>query len=433
MLRTIAVDTVVVAPERQRKIFDEESIRQLAADLLKPHGILHPIVLENDGRTLVAGERRLRAAGYLKNAGKAFTHMGEAVPLGHIPYTTLGQLSADAIQEAQLSENVFRQNLTWQEVVTARATLADLREKQGRTLVEVAAEIRGVSVEDLNAPDVSTYVKVPKVLADHLHIPEVKNATDQNSAYKALARHLELDLRTMLGGRVSASTASRHQCLHGDFRTILGRHCELSTFDCILTDPPYGVNADQFSSQSDLEHSYKDDTITAMQLYGDLARLGYEYTRPDAHLYAFCDLRHWSELVAIFSSFQWQVCPYPIIWDKGNQGIAPNATWLPRRTHETILYARKGGKQSTGLYPSIIPNIRVVDTKVHAAQKPVALYEELLKRSCLMGEKVLDPFAGSGTIFQAAEKLALTAVGIEIHKPYYDLACEAMLTAMKEI
>lgn len=432
-MRTIAVDQVIVAPERQRKIFDEDSIRQLAADIAKPHGLLHPIVLENDGLTLVAGERRLRATGYLKNSGIRFTHMGEEVPLGHVPFLTLGQLSLDSLQEAQLSENVHRQQLSWQEVVSARAALLELRTTQGKTVVEVAAEIKRIEPEEVKSHDVAYFVKTPKVLAEHLHVPEVRNAASQDAAYKALARHMELDLRTMLGGRAQASSADRHKCYHGDFRHELVRVCEPGSFDCIVTDPPYGVDADKFSSQSDLEHSYKDDAKTALELYSDLASLGYKYCRADAHLYAFCDLRHWWAIARIFEHHQWQVCPFPIIWDKGNQGIAPNVTWLPRRTHETILFARKGGKQTTGLYPSIITGIKSVDLKTHAAQKPAELYVELLRRSCLMGERVLDPFAGSGTIFAAAERLSLSAVGIEVNKAYYEIASETMLTAMKEI
>lgn len=54
------------------------------------------------------------------------------------------------------------------------------------------------------------------------------------------------------------------------------------------------------------------------------------------------------------------------------------------------------------------------DSILHAAAKPPALYAELLRRSTVPGMKVLDPCAGSGPIFVAANMLNLTADGIEV-------------------
>jgi DNA modification methylase len=58
----------------------------------------------------------------------------------------------------------------------------------------------------------------------------------------------------------------------------------------------------------------------------------------------------------------------------------------------------------------------------HAAQKPVALYRELLSRSCLPGQLVLDPFCGSGPIFPAAHELKVRATGIELDQGSYGIA-----------
>ena len=51
--------------------------------------------------------------------------------------------------------------------------------------------------------------------------------------------------------------------------------------------------------------------------------------------------------------------------------------------------------------------------KLHAAQKPVDLYAELMKLSFLPGELILDPCAGSGTIFRAAKVAGMRAIGYE--------------------
>ena len=46
----------------------------------------------------------------------------------------------------------------------------------------------------------------------------------------------------------------------------------------------------------------------------------------------------------------------------------------------------------------------------------------LLKRSTAPGDKVLDAFAGSGTIFPAAHQCKLYATGLELTAEYYGIA-----------
>ena len=50
----------------------------------------------------------------------------------------------------------------------------------------------------------------------------------------------------------------------------------------------------------------------------------------------------------------------------------------------------------------------------HRYEKPVAVYEHILARACLPGHLVLDPFAGSGSSREAAEKLGLRWAGCDI-------------------
>lgn len=62
--RVIRLDLITPDPDQPRKQFDEESLKELAASLLK-HGLLQPIVVEAmaDGKfKLISGERRYRAA-----------------------------------------------------------------------------------------------------------------------------------------------------------------------------------------------------------------------------------------------------------------------------------------------------------------------------------------------------------------------------------
>jgi DNA modification methylase len=50
----------------------------------------------------------------------------------------------------------------------------------------------------------------------------------------------------------------------------------------------------------------------------------------------------------------------------------------------------------------------------HPYEKPVGVYEHILARVCRPGDVILDPFAGSGTSRDAAEKLGLAWRGCDI-------------------
>ena len=50
----------------------------------------------------------------------------------------------------------------------------------------------------------------------------------------------------------------------------------------------------------------------------------------------------------------------------------------------------------------------------YPTQKPVALYERMIKASSNQGDTVLDPFAGSGTTLDAAHTLGRQWIGIDV-------------------
>ena len=58
----------------------------------------------------------------------------------------------------------------------------------------------------------------------------------------------------------------------------------------------------------------------------------------------------------------------------------------------------------------------------YPTQKPIALYERIIKASSNEGDMVLDPFCGSGTTLMAAEKLGRQWIGMDIGKDVCELA-----------
>lgn len=64
--------------------------------------------------------------------------------------------------------------------------------------------------------------------------------------------------------------------------------------------------------------------------------------------------------------------------------------------------------------------------KLHTTQKPVPLFEYLIKTYANKGETVLDNCMGSGTTCVASKKLKRRYIGIELDSKYFDIACERL-------
>lgn len=62
------------------------------------------------------------------------------------------------------------------------------------------------------------------------------------------------------------------------------------------------------------------------------------------------------------------------------------------------------------------------DPRIHPTQKPIALFEWIIRNYCQPGEVIFDPFAGGGSCLIAAERLGYQWVGCEIDSGYAAIA-----------
>lgn len=115
----LATEKIIVR-DQVRTEFDEDSLRELAADIAD-RGILQPLTVRKteDGFVLVAGERRLRAA--------------KLAQLKSVP-VLISTMSEDEHHAAQLAENIQREELTTFETAKAIRSLYD----QGNSLTEIS-------------------------------------------------------------------------------------------------------------------------------------------------------------------------------------------------------------------------------------------------------------------------------------------------------
>lgn len=426
MQTLIDINSIIIPESRQRHNFDPAKLQELITSIEKIGLLQTPVLREVDGTFyLVAGERRLRAMKEIWELGGSFHHHGFRVPPCQVPYTRLSDLGPLAAREAELDENIRREDLTWQERGAAEAALLSLRQDQavahGFTEVPTHTDL----AEELGmARGSANSVRKRILLSDHLHIPEVAKAATAEEAFKILKRREERQrnaaLAEALGGEV---TSSQHE-LHNVNCIPWLRTQHAATYDIILTDPPYGMGADTFGDSGGMAtgtHHYDDSPANFITLMGDLIPELTRVAKPESHLYLFCDIDWFGFLKDAFRESGWNVFRTPLIWYKPSGFRAPWPEHGPQRKYETILYARRGDLRTLLLGGDVIDCAPDANLG-HNAQKPIDLYHNLLRRSARPGMRVLDPFCGTGPIFPAAQRLSVAATGCEMDEASYAVA-----------
>lgn len=426
-MKLIEISEIKVAANRQRRNFDQGSLQKLK-DSIERLGLQNAIVLREceDGYQLVSGERRLRAITDMHALDTELRHDGVVLAKGQIPFTLFSDLDPIAAEEAELEENTHRADLTWQERAAAHARINALRTKQAvaagappPSVADIALEVRGSS-EGINQETTRREL----IVAKHLHNPAVKAAKSIDEAFKILRREEATEKAKSLGEKVGRTfTAEVHRAFNEDALSWL-LQCPAEQFDVILTDPPYGMGADEFGDSGGMAqgaHGYVDDEASFTRILSVCQSELFRVAKPQAHLYWFCDIDQFHNAKLAFSAAGWWVFRTPLIWHKPLASRAPWPEHGPQRKYELILYAVKGKRPALKMSPDLIawPTDKNMG---HAAQKPVALFEDFLRRSCYPGDSVLDPFMGTGTIFPAAHALKCKATGIELDTASYGLA-----------
>lgn len=434
VLHSVRATDIIIPKNRQRKEFKPEKIIELAGSISRL-GLLNPVtVRQRDGnQELVAGEHRMRALEYLWNFGEK-VRCGTAVfPEGIVPCIYFGELDDITAKEMELEENIRRIDLTWQERAAATNELLELRAKQAQlsnsappTIDAIASEVRG------DSPTAREKTRKEILVSKHLADPEVKKAATVDDAFKLLKRREELQRSADLAAKIGVTfNSSVHTLINGD---TLERLPELpkESFDVILTDPPYGIDADKFGDSGGIagtgnlgSHFYDDSWTYWNKLAKFLAGESYRVCKPQAHAYVFCDVDNFVLLKSFFMEAGWRVFRTPLVWVNPTSNRAPWPEHGPQRKYQIALFAVKGNRPVTKVMPDVLtyPSDENLN---HQAQKPVGLFQDLLVRSVRPGDAVLDCFGGTGTILPAAHALKCRATYIERDPSAYGIAIERL-------
>lgn len=417
----LRLDTLTIAPDRQRRpespSMAPEAIGQLA-DSIESRGLLQPLIVE--GTILRAGERRSKAIALLYAQGIMVKHGDDLLPFGMVPVVSFKSLTPLEAFLVELEENEKREPLTWQEKAKSYATLRSLLPPTKTTAEAVRETLALATRTPLENLDTSTGGPLHAthqtiIVGNHLSDPDVARAKSEKEAIKIIDRKR----REAEDAKVTTSTP---RLFAGDCRLIMAEW-PAAHFDCVVTDPPYGVDITQLSYQNSSEHEYDDTYENWVSLlpavFDQYARL----LKPDAHGYAFCAFERFAELSAIAASRGFETYPRPLIWDRSPDGRLTTAEKWPRRCFECILYFRRGNRDLLEIRGDVLRYPADRDPgNYHGAKKPVELYADLLQRSTRAGDRFIDSFGGSGVALRAGKLTSREAWVVELEAKYLGLS-----------
>jgi len=439
--KLLKVADIFISKDRRRKEFKEKPISELSEGI-KEVGLINAIVVEYvevvnaDGGVryaaqLVAGERRLKAIGLLN---EDYMYGQEVVAKGYVPCLDQGEITALKSRRIELYENLQRLDFTWQERDAAIAAVHELLD---------ATEEEPVTLENLTKvllkKDEVSYGEKVKV-SDALRRQEfinnklVAGAKSAKDADKIIERQL-LDAHKKKLAEQFKQVESPHNIVFTDSVEYCKGYGD-GEFDVVVSDPIYGIDMDKQNAfqrikmQEGKLHGYDDSYINWDRMFSAMPDILFRICKSDAACYLFCDISRFFELVERMEQAGWSVWNRPIIWSKGNIGSLPRPEHGPRYTYECVLFAIKGDKRTTGVYHDVI-NIPQTTGHSHGAGKPVELYEELLRRCAIPGDRVLDFCAGSFPILEACNRRSLSCDAIELDEKWRDEAELKKLRGLK--
>jgi DNA modification methylase len=185
----------------------------------------------------------------------------------------------------------------------------------------------------------------------------------------------------------------------GDNRRIVPL---LDEFDLLLTDPPYGISAD--------ENAHKNGVKCRANGFREYSKSDWDSAPPADWVIAMAREKCRDHIVWGGNYFSLPPTPCWLIWDKGQRDFSfadAELAWTNLSTAVRAITFHRGRMVREG--------------GDHPTQKPLDVMSWCLSHAP-DAKTVLDPWMGSGTTLVAAKLRGLRAVGIEINEEYCEIA-----------
>lgn len=191
-----------------------------------------------------------------------------------------------------------------------------------------------------------------------------------------------------------------------------------SSVDAIITDPPYSSGGFNESGRRGGSSSSKAlpwlmgdamSTQAIAHLIREVALEARRVVKPGATMSMFCDWKMVPVFTPAVESAGWR-WRSQVVWDKGAPGHHGVGGFTPQ--HEMVLHFADPSTRYLCGVPNVIRVPRVHHAeRDHPTQKPVDLLVALMRPIIEpgTGAVIADPFAGSGTIIEAAARFGAVA------------------------
>ena len=188
--------------------------------------------------------------------------------------------------------------------------------------------------------------------------------------------------------------------------------------DLVLTDPPYGINADK--TQNDNARSGR---VSNGGYWKEYEYTAWDKNAPDSKLFEMIFNKSKNQIIwggnyfFLPSRCQW------LIWNKVQRGVM---------TDGEMAWTNKQGSLKIFDMARTDAYINTTELKHHPTQKPTPLISWCLSLYP-EAQTILDPFLGSGTTAVAAKILGRKCIGIEIEEKYCEIAVKRLAQSVMRL
>lgn len=217
------------------------------------------------------------------------------------------------------------------------------------------------------------------------------------------------------------------------------------SFDMVFADPPYflsnngmsnsggkqvSVNKGDWDKARTIEEKHEFNRRWIRECYRVLSLEGTIWISGSFHNIYSCGMALEQEGFRILNNITWQkLNPPPNLACRCFTHSTETILWAKKNNRKVrhfydyeLMKSLNGGKQMKDVWEGPLTPKSEKTCGKHPTQKPLYLLERIIQASTRCGERILDPFVGSGTTCVAAKRLGRFSCGIDASVDYLDIA-----------
>ena len=194
---------------------------------------------------------------------------------------------------------------------------------------------------------------------------------------------------------------------HCDCIAFMNDPTHNGAFDHIVTDPPYAIDIEMMNQASSGGKLVEAERIIDahqvdenMQLLREFFPAAWRCTGDKAFVVTCCDIMLWQFMYDLATNAGFAVQRWPYIWKKPG-AMNNSAQYNTTKDYEIVMICRKPATtviNKRGTSFTMASNAEVTKLTGHPFAKPFELTHDLVEMISMKGQKILDPFAGGGSM-----------------------------------